>query len=69
MILTIEIDDRYIGKLESFIASMPEGVVKRRNSLDDEISARVSEYRSGAMKTTPFGEGLDEIRERLVSRL
>ena len=69
MTMMLDIDEKYITKLESFIASLPKGAVAMKNSLDDEIAKRVGEYRSGNMETTPFMEGLDEIREKLVSQL
>ncbi len=69
MTMMLKIDEKYIAKFEGFIASLPKGTVEMKNSLDDEIANRVGEYRSGNMKTTPFMEGLDEIREKLVSQL
>jgi len=69
MIMTLEIGDKYIDKVENFIASLPEGAVEKKDVLDNEISTRVREYRSGKMKTTPFMEGLDKIRKKLVSQL
>ncbi len=69
MTMILNIDEKYISKLENFIASLPEGAVEVKNSLDDEITKRVLEYRSGKMKTTPFMNGLDSIREKLVSQL
>ena len=49
--------------------SIESDAVEIKKSLDDEINKRVEEYKSGKMKTTPFMEGLDEIRESLVSKL
>lgn len=65
----LNINEKYISKVEHFIASLPADAVKITNSLDEEISKRVTEYKSGKMKTTPLMEGLDEIRENLVSQL
>jgi len=69
MTMLLNVDDRYVTKLETFIASLPQGAVEMKNSLDDEITKRVAEYRSAQMSTTPFMDGLDSIREKLVSRL
>jgi len=69
MTMMLNVDDKYVTKLESFIASLPQGAVEMKNSLDDEIAKRVAEYRSGNMQTTPFMDGLDSIREKLVSKL
>lgn len=69
MTMMVKIDDKYISKFESFIASLPEGAVEMKNSLDDEISNRVTQYKNSKMRTTPFMDGLDAIREKLVSQL
>ncbi len=69
MTMMVKIDDKYVAKFESFIASLPEGAVEMKNSLDDEILNRVTQYKNNQMHTTPFMEGLDSIREKLVSQL
>ncbi len=56
-------------EFEKFLKTLPDDAIEIKNSLDDEINKRVEEYRSGKMKTTPFMDGLDEIRASLVSRL
>ena len=38
-------------------------------NIDDEIANRVLQYNNAIMKTTPFMEGLDDIREKLVAKL
>ena len=40
-----------------------------KKSFDDEINQRVQEYKSGNMKTVPFGTGLDKIRKILESQI
>ncbi len=69
MTMMLNVDEKYVSKLESFLATLPKGAVEVKNSLDDEIVKRVAEYRSGKMQTTPFMDGLNSIREKLVSRL
>ena len=69
MTMMLNVDDKYVSEVENFIASLPKGAVELKNSLDDEIAKRVAEYRSGQMQTTPFMDGLDSIREKLVSQL
>ena len=69
MTMMVKIDDKYISKLEDFVASLPEGSVEMKNSLDDEITSRVTQYKNNQMQTTPFMDGLDSIREKLVSQL
>ena len=69
MTMRVSIKDQYVDKFEDFIGTLPKDAVTVKKSLNEEIQRRVDEYRSGKMKTTPFMEGLDEIRESLVSRL
>jgi hypothetical protein len=37
MTMMLNIDDKYISKFKSFIASLPQGAVEMKGSLDDEI--------------------------------
>ncbi|MFZ2891091.1 hypothetical protein [Sulfuricurvum sp.] len=69
MTMRISIKDQYMPEFEKFLKTLPDDAIEIKNSLDDEINKRVEEYRSGKMKTTPFMDGLDEIRASLVSRL
>ncbi len=69
MTMRIDIKDQYIEQFEALLKTLPADAVEIKKSLDDEINKRVEEYKSGKMKTTPFLEGLDEIRESLVSKL
>jgi len=69
MTMVLNVDEKYINKLESFISSLPKGAIEVKNSLDDVITKRVESYESSQMQTTPLMEGLDTIREKLVSRL
>ena len=69
MTMQVKIKDNYVGKFNDFISTLPADAVTVKKSLDEEIQKRVDEYRSGKMKTTPFMEGLDEIRKNLESRL
>jgi hypothetical protein len=67
--MRISIKEQYMPEFEKFLKTLPDDAIEIKNSLDDEINKRVEEYRSGKMKTTPFMDGLDEIRASLVSRL
>ncbi len=69
MTMMVNIKEPYINSFNSFIDSLPQDAITVKKSLDEEIQKRVDKYRSGKMKTTPFMEGLDEIRENLVSQL
>jgi hypothetical protein len=67
--MKISIKEQYLPEFEKFIKSLPDDAIEIKKSLDEEIQKRSQEYRSGKMKTTPFMDGLDEIRESLISRL
>lgn len=69
MTMKISIKEQYLPEFEKFIKSLPDDAIEIKKSLDEEIQKRSQEYRSGKMKTTPFMDGLDEIRESLISRL
>lgn len=69
MTMKITIKDEYLEQFEQMLKTLPKDAIEVKKSLDEEIKKRSQEYRSGKMKTTPFMEGLDEIRESLISRL
>lgn len=68
MTMQLNIKDDYIEQFEALLKTLPKDAVVVKKSLDEEIKKRSQEYRSGKMETTPFMEGLDEIRESLVSK-
>lgn len=69
MTMKITIKDEYLEQFEQILKTLPKDAVEIKKSLDEEIKKRSQEYRSGKMETTSFMEGLDEIRESLISRL
>ncbi|MGM0519772.1 MAG: hypothetical protein ACQERD_09040 [Campylobacterota bacterium] len=69
MTMNVTIKDEYIKQFEEAMKTLPKDAVEIKKSLDEEIKKRSQEYRSGNMKTEPFGTGLDRIREKLVSQL
>ncbi len=69
MTMKVSIKDQYIDRFEDLMATLPKDAVTIKKSLDEEIQQRVDDYRSGKMKTVPFGTGLDRIREKLVSQI
>ena len=69
MTMKIDIKEQYLDKFEDFINSLPKDAVMVKKSLDEEINQRVQEYKSGNMKTVPFGTGLDRIRKKIESQI
>ena len=69
MTMKVTVKDEYIHQFEEAMKTLPADAVDIKKSLDEEIRKRSGEYRSGKMETRPFGTGLDEIRERLLSKI
>ena len=69
MTMKLTIKDEYLEQFEQMLKTLPKDAVEVKKSLDEEIKKRSLEYRSGKMETEPFVTGLDEIRERLLSKL
>ncbi len=67
MTMMINIEDKYVEQLETFISSLPENAVELKNSLDVELSNRIDDYRNNKAQTVSFDSGLDAIRSKLVS--
>lgn len=61
MTMKVIIKDEYLEQFEQMLKTLPTDAI--------EIKKRSDEYRSGKMEIEPFGTGLDEIRERLLSKL
>ncbi len=72
MTAILKVEEAYVEALESFVSTLPEGAVVLtpiKRSLDNELRERIDRYRREEMKTTPFEEGLDELRRAIVDRL
>lgn len=69
MTMKVIIKDEYLEQFEQMLKTLPTDAIEIKKSLDEEIKKRSDEYRSGKMEIEPFGTGLDEIRERLLSKL
>lgn len=67
MTMQINIKDQYLSQFETLLKSLPADAIEVKKSLDDEINKRVENYKSGEMKTVPFGTGLEKIKEKLES--
>lgn len=69
MQLTLNINDNYAKQILELLATIPKEafIQSPKPSLSAEINRRVEEYKSGKMKTTPFKEGLDELRAKIAS--
>lgn len=65
----INIQESYFPCLNAFLESLPKEAVVTQKSLNDEISTRVNEYKSGNMKTTPLRDGLDRIRAKIEAKI
>jgi len=69
MTMMLNVKDNYIHQLENFINSLPKDAIEIKNSLDMEIANRISDYKAKRVKTASFENGLNSIREKLVSQI
>ena len=69
MTMMLNIKDNYVHQFENFINSLPKDAIEIKNSLDMEIANRISDYKAKIVKTTSFENGLNSIREKLVSQI
>ena len=72
VIVQLEVQEQYLEKLESFVHSCPNEGLKitslDKQFYDSEVQKRVLKYEEGRLKTESFGEGINEIREHLISQ-
>lgn len=72
MTAVVQINEQYAQKFQQFIQQLPKGAVRVtpiKNDLDAEITKRVAAIKNGKMKTTPFYEGLDTLRAKIVAKI
>ena len=68
MTAVIQIDEQYAQQFQQFVKTLPEKAVKLtiiKNNLDEEIIKRVTEIKSGKVKTKSLSE-LSWLRDRYV---
>ena len=68
MTMIMDIKEQYIKRFEAFLKSLPSDAVTIKNSLDEEITKRVNEYKGDDSQSVPFNQNLSSIREKLVSQ-
>ena len=69
MTMMLNVKDKYIHQLESFVNSLPKDAIEIKNSLDVEIANRISDYQKNKSESMAFENGLNSIREKLVSQI
>jgi len=69
MTMMLNVKDKYIHQLESFVNSLPKDAIEIKNSLDVEIANRISDYQKNKSESMSFENGLNSIREKLVSQI
>jgi len=69
MTMMLNIKDNYVHQFENFINSLPKDAIEIKNSLDVEIANRINDYKSKKIETTSFENGLNSIREKLISQI
>lgn len=69
MTIRINIKHQYLSQFDTLLKSLPADAIEVKKSIDDEINKRVEDYKSGEMKTVPFGIRLDKLKEKLESQI
>ena len=69
MTMVLNVKDKYIHQLEDFVNSLPKDAIEIKNSLDVEITNRISDYQNNKSAPISFDNGLKSIREKLVSQV
>jgi hypothetical protein len=67
--MIMDIKEQYMKKFEEFLKSLPSDAITIRNSLDEEITKRVDEYKNGSARSVPFNQNLSSVREKLVAQI
>ena len=69
MTMMLNVKDKYIHQLESFVNSLPKDAIEIKNSLDVEIANRISNYQNNKSLSVSFDSGLESLREKLISQI
>ena len=69
MTMMLNVKDKYVQQLESFVNSLPKDAIEIKNSLDVEIANRIGDYKTQVIETISFEKGLNSIRENLISEI
>jgi len=69
MTMMLNVKDKYIHQLESFVNSLPKDAIEIKNSLDVEIASRISDYQNNKSSSISFDSGLKSLREKLISQI
>jgi len=69
MTMMLNVKDKYVQQLESFVNSLPKDAIEIKNSLDVEIANRIGDYKTQVIETISFEKGLNSIRENLISKI
>ena len=68
MTMMLNVKDKYMHQLESFVNSLPKDAIEIKKSLDMEIANRISDYQNNKSASVSSENGLNSIREKLVSQ-
>ena len=69
MTMMLNVKDKYVQQLESFVNSLPKDAIEIKNSLDVEIANRIGDYKTQVIETISFEKGLNSIRENLILKI
>jgi len=69
MTMMLNVKDKYMHQLESFVNSLPKDAIEIKKSLDIEIANRISDYQNNKSSSVSFESGLESLREKLISQI
>lgn len=69
MTMMLNVKEKYVQQLESFVNSLPKDAIEIKKSLDSEIASRISDYVNNETSSIPFENGLSSMREKLISKI
>ena len=69
MTMMLNVKDKYMHQLESFVNSLPKDAIEIKKSLDIEIANRISDYQNNRSSSVSFESGLESLREKLISQI
>ncbi len=69
MTMMLNVKDKYMHQLESFVNSLPKDAIEIKKSLDVEIADRISDYQNNKSVSVSFESGLESLREKFISQI
>jgi hypothetical protein len=67
--ITLKIQDDFMPKFMNILEVLPKSKVKiQKDEITLELEKRIQEIEDGSLPAVPFEKGMQDIRDRLVSK-